>query len=169
MVENVYIRRAGMSDMDAVAEVFRQARAFMASLGNPQWQDGFPDADFLKDNISAGNFRLVLSSGETAAVFSVLDYDSDYDVIEGEWLTAGNYLALHTVAVADKFRGAGLARFILKNIADVARSLGKTSVRMDTHEKNLPMQRLMLSEGFELCGKLEVRNGKKRIGFEKLV
>lgn len=160
---------ATADDLGEIMNVFAQARAFMGSLKNPQWQDGFPDARFIVEKIANKLMYKLMCGDDIAAVFSVLDYDEDYDVIDGKWLTDGNYFVLHTVAVADKYRGRGCAKFIFAYAADMAGKRGKISVRMDTHEKNLPMRTLVSSLGFTYCGALKVRGGKPRVGYEKLL
>lgn len=160
---------ATADDVDAVAKILDDARAFMRSLGNPQWQDGFPGRDFISGKIADGLMYKLMCGDEIAAVFSVLDYDGDYDVIDGKWLTEDNYFVLHTVAVAAEYRGKGCARYIFAHARDMAKERGKASVRMDTHEKNVPMRTLVTSLGFTYCGTLRVRDGKPRVGYEKLV
>ncbi len=168
-MENLSVLPATMGDLNGIMGVFAQARGYMAELGNPQWGDGFPEAPFISDKIERGLMYKVVSGGQIAAVFSVLDYDGDYDNIDGKWLTRGDYFVLHTVAVANDFRGKGCARFIFARAEDMAAERGKISVRMDTHEQNIPMRTLVGSLGYVYCGKLKVRGGKPRIGFEKLL
>ncbi len=169
-MNNQYIAEpAVMGDLKAIMQIFAQAREFMSGLGNPQWQDGFPGESFIADKISRGIMYKIMCGGSLAAVFSVLDYDEDYDVIDGKWLTDGNYFVLHTVAVARAFRGKGCARFIFAEAEAMAAARGKISVRMDTHEQNVPMRTLVDCLGYTFCGKLNVCGGKPRIGFEKLI
>jgi ribosomal protein S18 acetylase RimI-like enzyme len=104
------------------------------------------------------------------AVFAAVGYDRDYDEIDGEWLTVGNYLAVHRVAVADSFRGKGAAKFATSAAAEIAHSRGRTSLRFDTHEKNLPMRSLLKSQNFTECGKVKIfRDDTERIAFEKII
>lgn len=169
-MSNQYIvESAAMDDLAEIMQIFAQAREFMGGMGNPQWQDGFPEESFIADKISCGLMYKLMCGDSLAAVFSVLDYDEDYNVIDGKWLTDGNYFVLHTVAVARLFRGRGCARFIFSYAESMAAARGKISVRMDTHEQNVPMRTLVASLGYTFCGKLKVRGGKPRIGFEKLI
>ena len=39
-------------------------------------------------------------------------------------------------------------------------------IRVDTHEANLPMQRLLEKNGFVKCGKIQVADGTERIAFQ---
>ncbi|MDE7306316.1 MAG: GNAT family N-acetyltransferase, partial [Clostridia bacterium] len=134
-------RKADASALKDIMRIYREAQSFMESNGNPQWKRGFPSEDDVRGGIFGGIIYVVLSCGEIAAVFSAVDYDRDYDEICGNWISDGNnYLAVHRVAVAEKFRGCGAAKFVINAAAELALSRGKTSLRFDTHEKNIPMR-----------------------------
>lgn len=171
-----YIRRtAAPDDIAEIKELFDCARDFMAQQGNPQWQDGYPYDDVVHSFVSGSNFRILEIGGKIAAVYSVFDSDGEYDDIDGRWLTDGedgknkNYLAVHTLAVSPTFRGRGLARAAFKEAEEEARAKGKSSIRMDTHVKNQPMQKLLSSCGFAYCGKVKSRGEGAFICFEKVL
>lgn len=170
---NFLYRKAALDDLDAIMLIYTAAQRLMEERGNPQWGKGFPDKNDVKWGILGGILYVVTADGgEIAAVFSVAGYDRDYDEIDGKWLTDGvNYLAVHRVATAEKFRGTGAAKFILSEAAvEIAARRGKTSIRMDTHEKNAPMRALLLSRGFTHCGTVSlIRDDTLRLAFEKLI
>ena len=173
---NNYVRRTAVSgDIAAIEALFCLARDFMAEQGNSQWQDGYPYDDVVQNFVNGGNFRILEIGGKVAAVYSVFDSDGEYDDIEGRWLTDGedvknkNYLAVHTLAVSPLFRGQGLAKAAFKEAEEEARSNGKASIRMDTHIKNLPMQKLLVSRGFTYCGTIKSRGESAFICFEKVL
>lgn len=162
---------AQISQLDKIMEIYSSAQRFMESNGNPQWGRGFPDKRDITEGIFGGIIYTVTSKGEIAALFSVVNYDGNYDIIEGEWLTSGNYLAVHRVAVAENFRGTGAAKYIVNTAAkEIARLRGRTSIRMDTHEKNAPMLKLLHGMGFTECGIVTLaRDLTYRIAFEKVL
>lgn len=173
---NNYVRRTAVSgDIAAIKALFCLARDFMAEQGNPQWQDGYPYDDVVQNFVNGGNFRILEIGGKVAAVYSVFDSDGEYDDIEGRWLTDGedgknkNYLTVHTLAVSPLFRGQGLAKAAFKEAEEDARVSGKASIRMDTHIKNLPMQKLLSSQGFTYCGTIKSRGEGAFICFEKVL
>ena len=173
---NNYVRRTAVSgDIAAIKALFCLARDFMAEQGNPQWQDGYPYDDVVQNFVSGGNFRILEIGGKVAAVYSVFDSDGEYDDIKGRWLTDGedgknkNYLTVHTLAVSPLFRGQGLAKAAFKEAEEEARVSGKASIRMDTHIKNLPMQKLLSSQGFTYCGTIKSRGEGAFICFEKVL
>ncbi|MCD8205956.1 MAG: GNAT family N-acetyltransferase [Clostridia bacterium] len=164
-------RRAVIGDLPVVMEIYRNAQKYMAANGNPQWEEGFPSEEDIKGGIYGGIIYVVTFGGEIAEVFSAVNHDDDYESIEGKWETDGNYLAIHRQAVSEKYRGKGAAKFVLSVAApEIARERGRKSLRMDTHEKNLPMLTLLESSGAKRCGIITImRDGSKRIAFEKVL
>lgn len=164
-------RKAEIRDLGDIMKIYGQAQKFMSEHGNPQWPKGFPDENDIKGGIYGGILYLVIDGGNTAAVFSAVNHEGNYDEIEGDWLTRGNYLALHRVAVAEEYRGKGAAKFILLHAGEeLARARGRTSLRLDTHEKNYPMQGLLKSCGFSPCGVVHIyRDDTARLAFEKIL
>ena len=159
------VRRAQPADEKQINDIFSAARAFMSSLGNPQWQDGHPDEEFVRSATGRGELFVVCSGCKIAAVFSAVERDIYYDGAD-IWSGDGNYLAVHTVAVNSEFRGCGCARFILSCAEQRARSVGAVSMRLDTHELNAPMRNLLTSSGFVCRGQISVRS-QPRIAYEK--
>lgn len=168
---NFSYRQADISDLNAIMDIYTRAQAFMEAHGNPQWQKGFPDRTDIRGGIYGGILYAVLEGDDIAAVFSAVNHESNYDAIDGNWLTAGNYLAVHRVAVAEAFRGRGAAKYAVGVAAgEIARLRGRGSLRMDTHERNEPMLRLLLSQGFTRCGTIHIfRDETARIAFEKIL
>lgn len=163
--------KADISCLNEIMRIYESAQAFMERNGNPQWQKGFPDENDIRGGIYGGILYAVRAEGGTVAVFSAVNHESNYDEIDGEWLTKGNYLAVHRVAVREDFRGKGAAKYIVNVAApEIARTRGRGSIRMDTHEKNMPMRCLLQSQGFHECGMIYLfRDNTQRIAFEKVL
>lgn len=169
-------RKAELGDLSEVMRIYRGAQKFMEENNNPQWDRGFPDENDVRGGILGGVMYVVVTNegrdGQIVAVFSATGYDGDYDNINGNWLTNdGNYLAVHRVAVDGGFRGTGAAKYILNFAAEeIAKSRGRSSIRMDTHEKNTPMRTLLISQGFSPCGTVTlIRDDTSRLAFEKIL
>lgn len=174
MSKNYTVRSAKTEDVEEIKRIFAAARLFMAENGNPQWQGGYPYDSVIESGVEGGNFRVLLVGADIAAVYSVYKGDSEYDIIDGKWLSDGEvkntrYLAAHTLAVSPGYRGMGFARLAIAEAESEARRLNMVSVRMDTHAKNAPMQNLLKSLGFCLCGSMGARGNGEFLCFEKLL
>ena len=77
------------------------------------------------------------------------------------------------MAVNASLRGRGYAGRLFEEVAALARESGMDSIRIDTHEGNLPMQRALEKSGFARCGTIFLKGGAEdgdpRIAFEKLL
>ena len=168
---NFSYRKADIAELKEITKIYASAQAFMEAQGNPQWVKGFPDENDVRGGILGGILFCVIAENEVAAVFAAVDHDGNYDEIEGSWLTKGNYLAVHRVAVSEKYRGSGAAKFVLNYAAEeLARSREKTSIRIDTHEMNKPMRSLLATQGFTECGNVYIsRDYSQRIAYEKIL
>ncbi|MBQ8187227.1 MAG: GNAT family N-acetyltransferase [Clostridia bacterium] len=168
------IRKTTTADLDAVMEILNEARRTIAQLGIDQWQDGYPTADVILDDIAKDRSRVMVKDGEIIGTFAVLDDgESTYDEIHGgHWITGDEnraYIAVHRVAVSVRSRGTGASAELVKYAADTALSLGMKSVRIDTHEGNVVMRRMLEKNGFTHCGTICLENGDPRVAYEKTV
>lgn len=107
------------------------------------------------------------STGKVIAYGAVaFDGEQAYDAIEGTWLTDGDYVVLHRLAVADEEKGRGRAREFMLRVEAAARRRGVGSFRVDTNFDNRYMLRLLARLEFVYCGKVRYRSGE-RLAFEK--
>ena len=172
------IRVTTPADIDGVMVVIEEARGTMAALGIDQWQNGTPNRAMLTRDMAEGLGRVVVQDGQIVGTFAIL-YGGEpaYDVIrDGAWLSADRaadgsvaYIALHRVAVSVAHRGSGVAAAMIEYAEGYARILGMKSLRIDTHEGNTPMRRMLENNGFVRCGTIFLQNGDPRVAYEKVV
>ncbi len=159
-------RPAAPADLPILESLYADARRFMAEAGNPgQWTGGYPSRGQISADIAAGKLYLCCEGAEILAAFY---YDQGpepepcYRVIEGAWGRGGPYGVLHRVAVAPGAHGRGVAA---ECFAWCFARCGH--LRIDTHEKNRPMQRALLKNVFVRCGTIRLENGEPRWAYEK--
>ena len=172
------IRATTPADVPAVMTIIEEARRTIAALGIDQWQNGTPNETMITADVQAGQSRVVVKDGEVAGTFALIDNGEPvYDVIEdGTWQTpdknsAGewNYLAIHRVAISVAHRGSGISTAVIEYAEETARTLGRNSLRIDTHEGNVVMRRMLERHGFVRCGIIHLENGDPRVAYEKIV
>lgn len=164
-------RQAARPDLDAILAIIRQAQEYFRSHGIDQWQNGYPDrADILRD-IANGSSRILLAQGRPIATAAVsFGGEPTYDAVYGgQWLSNGAFAVVHRIAVEEKHKGAGAASFMLGKIERLCLGRGVPSIKVDTHEDNRPMQRLLQKNRFIRCGLIYLSDGSRRIAFEKLL
>lgn len=159
----MHIRKAELTDLDEIMEIYARARKFMAEHGNAtQWAGGYPSEELIADTIREGKCHVCMDSEKVAATFYfACEDDPTYHVIEdGAWLNDEPYAVVHRVAVAEGTKGAG--SFCLQWALTQA-----GNIRIDTHTDNKPMQGLLKKLGFTFCGRIYVENGTARMAFQQ--
>ena len=73
------------------------------------------------------------------------------------------------MAISVAHRGKGIATAIVEYAESFARILGKTSLRIDTHEGNTVMRRMLEKNGFLPRGIIHLQNGDPRVAYEKVI
>ena len=168
------IRSTKHEDVGALSSLFDEARGTIAQLGIDQWQNGYPSEAVIEEDISRSRSYVVTVNGLLCGTFVLMENgEPTYDKIYGGTWPTGNesqsYLAIHRVAVSVSMRGKGISTAILDFAAERARALGRKSLRIDTHEGNVVMRRMLEKHGFSLCGVIYLENGDARVAYEKII
>lgn len=162
------IRLANYNDCEAILNIFDEAKAYLKSQNIDQWQNGYPNLESTQLDIDLGHCYVLCDGDKVIATAAILfEDDPNYDYIEnGAWLSMSPYGVIHRIACLPNYKGQGLASMFF----EYAKLLGKTkhmnSLRVDTHEKNLSMQRLIAKNQFQYCGVVYMADGGKRFGYE---
>ncbi|MFV5685857.1 GNAT family N-acetyltransferase [Flavobacterium sp. GB2R13] len=166
---NYHFRKAELSEIAPIWEILQQAIQRRKEDGSTQWQDGYPNPEIVQKDIEKGQ-GFVLVAGETIIGYSAILINDEpaYEKIEGNWLTNGDFVVLHRVAISEKYLGKGLAKMILKYIEDFAVSNNIYSVKADTNFDNIAMMKIFEKSGYTYCGEVYFR-GSSRKAYEKVL
>jgi GNAT superfamily N-acetyltransferase len=164
-------RRAFEEDINSIMNIIRQAQEYFREQGINQWQNNYPNFETIRNDINNNNSYVLLQDNiivGTAAI--IFDGDKNYDVIyHGTWISDNKYAAIHRIAVDSVNKGLGLASLILKHVEEMCLDMGIHSIRVDTHEENMSMQKFLNKNGFQYCGIIYLADKSKRIAFEKIL
>ena len=164
-IDGFTIRKAAAGDLDEILDIYDYARNFMVRTGNPkQWAEkGYPALSLLEEDIAKGELYVMEKNDGLCGVFAFpVGPDPTYGVIkEGAWITdSKSYGTIHRIA------GNGKCRGLLKACVEFGFSLTDV-IRIDTHEDNLVMQKLIKRSGFTYCGIINAADGTPRLAYEK--
>ncbi|HWK57326.1 MAG TPA: GNAT family N-acetyltransferase [Parapedobacter sp.] len=162
-------RKAQPHELPQIWEIIQHAIARRKEAGSEQWQDGYPNPEVLRHDIDKGA-GCVLADGETIAGYCALMINDEpaYAAIEGEWLTNGDFVVFHRVAISKAHLGQGLARKMIEHIEAFAASNNIQSIKADTNYDNPAMLRIFESMGYTYCGEVYFR-GSRRRAYEKVL
>ena len=156
-------------DVKSIDEIFDQAKAYLKSKGIDQWQNGYPNAETVLEDIQTDTSYVLKENGKVIGTMRFLiDTDPDYVDIDGEWLSNQEYGVIHRIAISDAYKGQSCANILLEHAKVLCKESGVHSIRIDTHEQNLSMQRFLKKHGFKECGIVYIRKTDRRIAFELL-
>ena len=151
------VRKAVISELDRLMEIYRHAQDFMIRAGNPtQWAHSYPTTDMIADDIACGRCHVLYDAQGIHGVFALFEgEDPTYREIEGAWLNDRPYVTIHRMASDGKVHG------VFARAADYCKRLSQ-DVRVDTHIDNVPMRGAIRKERFVHCGVVHVRDGTAR-------
>lgn len=159
------IRKTLPADLSAIAEIYENAKRFMAESGNPtQWNGaGAPGLDSARSDMKSGVGYVLEDDGEILAafMFSIGEDPTYKKIYEGKWLNDEPYAVIHRIAV--KEQGRGLIDYCINECFAMCPNL-----KIDTHRDNIPMQKALLKRGFVYCGIIYLENGDERLAYQKI-
>ncbi len=164
-----HLRKADAKDAAAIWELLQAAILRRKNDGSSQWQDGYPNPDTVAQDIEKEIGYVLVEDEEVLGYAAVLKNDEPaYEAIEGTWLTHGDFLVVHRVAISEKAVGKGLAQKLFLKIEDLAKTLNVPSIKVDTNFDNLAMLHILKKLNYTYCGEVHFR-GSARKAFEKVL
>src|SRR5215217_4726713 len=160
-------RKATLDDLPRIWAILQKAIARRKEDGSDQWQDGYPNPDVIERDIRQDAGFVMVHGDTIAGYFAVLVNDEPaYTEIEGKWLTDGDFVVFHRVAISEDHLGKGLSRKMLSFIEDFAMENKIKSVKADTNFDNAAMLNIFEKAGYVYCGEVFFR-GSSRKAYEK--
>ncbi|MBM6992615.1 MAG: HAD-IA family hydrolase [Prevotella sp.] len=160
-------------DEEAIWSIVHRAAMDMVSRGRHQWDDNYPQRDFVARDIRQGNGYVLRLDGNIVGYTAVtFDGEPSYNQLDGQWLTSGPYATIHRTAIDLAHRGRGLSRLLFIEAERLSRQHRMPSVRIDTNYDNVEMLHLVDSLGYKRCGLCYYDHGDEkveRIAFEKVL
>ena len=166
---NYQFRKADISEISQIWEILQQAIKRRKADGSSQWQNGYPNPETIRNDISKG-VGFVLADEDTIVAYSALIINDEptYLKIIGQWLTTDDFVVVHRVAVSEKYLNQGLAQKVFGFVEEFAAGNNIRSIKVDTIFDNLAMLKIMEKLGYTYCGEVSV-NGSPRKAFEKVL
>lgn len=164
--------KAELKDIPQIMEIIKDAQKYLKNKGIDQWQNDYPNPEVLKEDIKKQNSFVIKKDNKIIAAAAIIfGEDPTYNLIEdGKWITkSGEYGVIHRAAVAENYKGQGVAAKFFRECEKMGHKRGAVSIRIDTHQDNLAMQRLIEKEGFKYCGIIYTEDGSRRLAYEKLI
>lgn len=156
------IRQAIQDDLPEIMGLYEASRAYMRRIGNAvQWTNGYPAQSIIERDIQLGKMYCVLNDQEVHGVFfwSVESDEFYSEIFDGAWYDDSPYGVIHRLAGDGVIKDLG--SIVIKWCLDQY-----SHIRIDTHESNKPMLKIMRDLDFDYCGIVYVADGTPRLAFE---
>lgn len=162
-------RQAEFFEISKIWDILKNAIERRKKEGSNQWQDGYPNLDILKNDITK-NAGYVLTHNKNIAGYCAIfiNDEPEYANIEGKWLTDNDFIVYHRVAVAENYLGKGCAKLMLKKIEEFALENKILSIKADTNFDNEPIKAIFTKLDYIYCGEVYFR-GSPRKAYEKVL
>ncbi len=158
------IRFAKTEDIPQILCVMDKAREFMVASGNPnQWKPGYPTAAMIEKDIASDHFYVIEDEGRICGCFAfIVGADPTYAYIEGgSWLSEETYGTIHRIASDQTVHG------LFTTVLDFC-AAKCPHIRIDTHQDNKVMQKLIERNGFSYRGIIYIADGSPRLAYERM-
>ncbi len=162
--------QATFKDLPQIMNIIKQVQTLLRNNGIDQWQNGYPNAKIIQNDILQNkSFIVVANNVICATVMISLDPEPTYRIIEGKWQTHQSYVVVHRMAVEKSYHGKKIAEYIFKEVESICLSHKISSIRVDTHPDNRTMQHILAKINFVYCGIIKVHDGTFRWAYEKRI
>ena len=162
-------RLAEEKDMVRVITLINQAKQFLAQQNVDQWQNGYPNAASIQEDLQKQNGYVLCLDG-TVVGYACISFDGEpcYADLQGKWLSEQPYAVIHQMVIGNQEKGKGFAGQFFSFAEQLCRTNGIKSVKVDTDRDNLRMQAVLQKLGFVYCGTVCFDNSEKLRPFQVL-
>lgn len=158
------IRKAQYGDIETIMNIVHEAQLSLRELGIDQWQDGYPSHEVIRHDIDNGVGHILLNDDNIIIGYAaiVLSGEETYKQLDpSEWHTTDEYVVVHRLCVSTSKCRCGGATQLMHYAANVARTNGINSFRIDTHRGNIRMLTMLAKLCFEYCGIIYYTSGER--------
>ena len=159
------IRKAVLSDLKNIFDVYLKAIDKLRSLGIDQWDEIYPDFETIKNDIERGEMYIMPLNGHIAACGVINKENDGYDE-GGKWKFGENYRVIHRLCVNVDFQSMGIGKKMLQCLEDEIKKMKFDSVRIDVLPSNKRAIEMYKNYGYIDVGQVEYRKGIFRL-YEK--
>ena len=166
------VRPASKPDIPSVLGCVRRIKNEYFEANNiNQWVGDYPSREIFASDVDK-KALYVMYMGEVLIGFGsfLCEAEPTYEKIDGAWLTDGEkYLVVHRLGINSDWHGMGMGTALMGLADKICEVKTIPSIRVDTHEANISMQKLLEKCGFTKCGTIYLENGDPRIAYEKVL
>ena len=168
------LKKSTIKDIPIIMTIIDDAKTYLAFQNIDQWQNGYPNAEQVENDIKKGESYVVVNDKNqviATSMFTLRKEPTYKKVIDGNWIIPEDevYGVIHRMAIKKEFRKLGLATFLFDEFHQQLKDKNIQSLKIDTNEDNIGMQSLIKKLGYKYCGIIYTSYNAKRLAFEKVI
>lgn len=164
---DVMFRSAEVCDTDAVVSLFMQAIAHMCESGIAQWDERYPSAALLREDIASGEMYVMTRGNDILCAVVINEYQDD-EYAQGDWRCGEHAAVIHRLCVHPKHQNQGIAKETMCHAEQLIAQRGYDCIRLDVFMQNPYAPRLYESLGYRKAGEVTFRKGRFALMEKKL-
>jgi len=155
----IIIRKANMSDLPNIVDIFADAVRVMDENGINQWDEFYPNREDFEKDIAKNQMYLGEIQDKIASAF-VLNQDSEAEYCNGKWkYNSGLFMVIHRLCVNPSFQNQGIGTKTLNMIENMLRTDEIKAVRLDAFSLNPYARKMYEKLGYIRVGEVNWRKG----------
>jgi ribosomal protein S18 acetylase RimI-like enzyme len=159
-LEITALEKAEQSDRGELLEIIRCATEHLNQIGVLQWDEVYPNAANVDEDLRNGQLYVVRAAGRIAGMVT-LNQACDLDYANGQWQAEGpDFMVIHRLIVPPSAQGQGVGTRMMLNIETMLREQGTKSIRLDAFTQNPHSLRLYEKLGYRIVGEAQWRKGR---------
>ena len=170
--KDVMIKVVTIDELSLVMEIINDAKRLL-SKDSLQWQQGYPNEDTMTNDISNSYLYGYYIDNYLVGIISLVPgIDINYlEIEEGSWINypSNKDLNIHRSAIREDYHKMKIGEKLLSFAIEFAKNNGFFSIKLDTHVKNIAMQKISLKTGFTYRGVIYLKRDEldnSRLAYE---
>lgn len=160
---------ATVKNITWIMQAIDLCRPILAGQQSDQWQGKEPSLKTIQNDVKHKQFYLLEDGNQVIGGAALLSKDEAYDhLISGSWINQDPYIVIHRFFLHPTFHGQKLGKVLLTCIEDLVWARGIQNIRLDTHERNIPMRGLLKSLKYVEVGRVNLPQAGERLVYHKV-
>ena len=164
------IRKAEISDLEKIMEMYKSCVAGMIANGIDQWDKSYPNAEVIMEDLIAQTYFVVIENDIIIAGINI-DQNQDDTYLALDWEDKKDqFLVVHRLAVKVEFWNDGIGKSLMLFTENLVTERGLNSIRLDTYSGNPKAIEFYKKLGYRELGTIDLKPDKDKYHcFEKII
>ncbi len=164
------IRLAVTADIPGIMQLVGKVVPLMQAVGNFQWGNDYPSPAVFGKDIALNQLWVAEIDRKIGGV-SAITTDQDPEYANAGWDITEIAVVTHRLAVDPDLQGKGIAKALMQQAEEVAKTRHINILRVDTNSENKATQALFPKLGYQFSGEITLakRPGLRFFCYQKLL